>query len=271
MSWKDAFPEEGRFFETKNGILYKGDCLEVLKGFPNDSIDLVLTDPPYNISQAGNKISRKKLSSKMYKRNMDIKLDFGKWDNFESERDFFDFTEKWFKESIRMLKKKGWIYVFFDKMKTGYFDLILSKKYEVKPRTIFAWLKTNPVPQFRKVNWLSASEFVWVGSKGKCKIKNFLKQTQMLNYMLTPNKSAYGKTSHPTEKPVILIKKFIETSSNINEVVFDPFMGSGTTAVACEKLGRKWVGVEMNEMYCNMIKKRLKEEVQTNKLIDFME
>jgi len=189
---------------------------------------------------------------------MDIKLDFGEWDNYDTEKEFFDFTEEWFKECARVLKPKGWIYIFFDKQKTGYFDLFLSKKYGIKGRTVFAWLKSNPVPSFRKVNWLSASEFIWVGSKGECKLKNFLKQTEMHNYMITPNKSAYGETIHPTEKPLVLIQKFISVNTNEGDIVLDPFLGSGTTAVASIKLNRKFIGIEQSLEYVQIAEARLK-------------
>lgn len=226
-----------------NQIIH-GDCLEELKKIPDNSIDLILTDPPYMISQKGNEIIRKNLNSKSMKRNMNIKLDFGAWDNFDSEKEFFEFTESWFKECTRVLKDKGWIYVCFSKEKIGYFDLLLSKKYGLKTRTIFTWVKSNPVPSFRKVNYNSGTEFIWVGSKGDCKIKNFLKQIEMNNYMITPNKSSYGLTSHPTEKPLILFKRFIQTSSNEEDVVLDPFAGSGTTGIACLELGRNFILIE---------------------------
>lgn len=242
-----------------NQIIH-GDCLIELKRIPDNSIDCIITDPPYMISQKGKSIGRKSLNSKSWKRNMDIKLDFGEWDNFDSEEEFFRFTENWFKECSRVLKEKGWIYIFFDKQKIGYFDLTLSKKYGIKGRTIFAWLKSNPVPSFRKVNWLSASEFIWVGSKGECKLKNFLMQKEMFNYMITPNKSSYGETSHPTEKPLLLLEKLIKVNTNEGDIVLDPFLGSGTTAIACINLNRKFIGIEKNEGYFNMAKERIRKK-----------
>jgi len=235
-------------------IIYHGDTLKVLKTLPDESVDCIIADPPYAISQKGKKISRKGY----YWGGKDIKLDFGEWDIFETEGDFFKFTESWFKECVRVLKQKSWIYVFFDKQKTGYFDLILAPKYEIKSRTIFVWLKTNPRPSFRKVNWISASEFIWVGSKGNCKLKNFLNQKEMFNYMLTPNKSSYGKTEHPTEKPEELIKKFILVNTNRGDLVLDPFLGSGTTMVVAEKLNRNSIGIELNSDYIEIAKKRMK-------------
>lgn len=249
----------------KNRIIL-GDCIKELKKLEDNSIDCIITDPPYMISQKGKSIGRKSLSSKSWKRNMDIKLDFGKWDNFEDETDFFQFTESWFKECARILKPKGWIYIFFDKQKTGYFDLILGPKYGIKSRTVFAWLKSNPVPSFRKVNWLSASEFIWVGSKGDCKIKNFLQQKDMHNNMVTPNKSSYGETKHPTEKPLLVIEKFVKVNTDEGGIILDPFGGSGTTAIACLKLNRKYILIEKEEEYYKMAKKRIKKYLEQTRL-----
>lgn len=237
--------------------LYHGDCLNILPTIPDESIDLVITDPPYMISQEGKKISRKLLNSKMHKRDADIKLDFGQWDHFNTEEEFFNFTEQWFREVVRVMKPKSWIYIFFDKQKTGYFDLILAKKYGIKARTVLVWHKTNPAPQFRKVNWISASEFIWAGSKGECKLKNFLTVKEMHNVIEYPNSSAYGETGHPTEKPLELIKRLVITSSNEGEVVLDPFVGSGTTMKACLELNRSCIGIEKNIEYVKMCKQRL--------------
>ena len=250
----------------KTNVIINGDCIAEMKKLPDNSIDCIITDPPYMISQKGKSIGRKSLSSKSWKRNMDVKLDFGEWDNFGNEKEFFEFTESWFKECVRVLKEKGWIYIFFDKQKTGYFDLILGPKYGIKSRTIFAWLKTNPVPSFRKVNWLSASEFVWVGSKGDCKLKNFLKQTEMHNNMATPNKSAYGETSHPTEKPLKVIEKFVKVNTNEGDLVLDPFVGSGTTLIACAKLNRIGIGIEKEKEYFKMASERIKKFNEQEKL-----
>ena len=249
--------------EIKNMKMIKiknKDCLEFFKDVEDESVDCIITDPPYMISQKGKSIGRKSLSNKNWKRKMDIKLDFGEWDNFNTEKEFFEFTEKWFKECARVLKPKGWIYIFFDKQKTGYFDLLLGRKYGIKGRTIFAWLKSNPVPSFRKVNWLSASEFIWVGSKGDCKLKNFLHQKEMHNNMTTPNKSSYGKTKHPTEKPKELIRKLVLVNTNEGDLVLDCFVGSGTTAKVCKELNRNFIGCEISKEYYNIAMDRLKQE-----------
>lgn len=262
MSWKDQFPKEFRYFETDNGILYCADAIKVLKKLPESIIDLLITDPPYMISQEGGKIIRN-LKHYIWKRQKDIGLDFGEWDRqWQNLDEYFQWTEEWFKECIKTLKEKSWLYIFFDKQKIGIFDLYLAPKYNINAKTIYIWIKSNPVPSFRKVNWLSATEFIWVGSKGKSKLKNFKYQKEMYNYFISPNASAYKKTNHPTEKPEILIQHLIEVNSNENEIILDPFLGSGTLAIVCERLKRKWIGIEINKEYCEMAKKRILNEIK---------
>lgn len=253
-TWKEW--EENMLESNK---IHQGNCLELLKRIPNESIDLLITDPPYNISQEGKDIIRKNLNSKSFKRDSNIKLDFGDWDK-RSDEDFEKFTEDWFKEVVRVLKDKSWGYICFAKEKVGLLEKLI-KKYNCKYRTIFVWCKSNPVPSFRKVNYNSACEFIVVFSKGEGKIKNFLLQKEMSNYMISPNKSSYGVTKHPTEKPLILFEKFIKTSSNQGDTILDCFIGSGTTAVACKQLGRNFIGIEALKEYCDMANKRLQQEV----------
>jgi len=239
--------------------LIQGDCLKVLPKIPDESVDLVVTDPPYNISQENKKLSRKSLSSKLHKRDSDIILDFGEWDR-RTEEEYKVFTERWFKEIVRILKPKSWFLSFFSKERIGYFTDPLDglfKKYGFKTRTVITWCKSNPTPSFRKVNFLSSTEFIVVGSKGKCKVRNFLEQKHMKNYFITPNSSSWQETEHPTEKPLSLIKWLIRICSNKNDTVLDPFLGSGTTMKACLELRRNCIGIEINPEYIEITKKRL--------------
>ena len=263
MEWKELEQElinsKYHFHHTDNGVLLCGDCSEILSEIPDNTADLILTDPPYKISKEGNKISRN-FKNYVWKRQKDIGLDFGEWDRqWEDDNEYFLWVENWFKELARIAKDKTWFYIWFDKQKIGIFDLILAPKYGLKSRTIFVWAKSNPAPSFRKVNWVSATEFCWVGSKGDSKLKNFLYQKEMFNYMIHPNKSSYGETDHPTEKPKAIFSKIVRVSTDENQIVLDPFLGSGTTAVVCEKLNRRWIGIEINPEYCEIVKKRLQQ------------
>jgi len=266
MSWKDNFPKKNRYFETENGILYNADCVELLKEFPEKSIDLILTDPPYRISQEGKYIHRD-VKYYRWKRKANIKLDFGRWDRlWNTDGEYLMWIDSWFSNVVRCSKGGAWLYIFFDKQKTGFFDLLLAPNYKIKARTIYVWAKTNPTPSFCKVNWNSATEHIWVGTKGESKIKNFKQQKYMSNYFLSPNSFSYGTTNHPTEKPIKLFLHLIDVNSFGNDLVLDPFIGSGTTAVACEKLGRCWIGIEISEKYCELAKRRIKIEADQIKL-----
>ena len=250
--------------EIDKCILENGDCIELLKNLPDNSVDIVIADPPYNISQKDKVLNRKTLSSKAMRRNSGVTLDFGEWDR-KDEDEYYLFTETWLKECVRILKPKGWLYSFFSTQRTGYFTdprIGLFREYGIKYRTTITWHKTNPVPSVMKVNYLSSTEHIVVGSKGEAKIPNFLNQIYMHNFFETPNASIYGETKHPTEKPISLIKWLIKTGSKEGDAVLDPFMGSGTTGIACKMLNRTFIGFELSREYFDIAEKRLKRPVK---------
>jgi len=242
--------------DNPNGLLYHTNCLEILPKIPEKSIDLVLTDPPYNISKLNANRDRSKLNSFIMRRKSPLKYDFGNWDNMERD-EFLKFTDIWLKECCRVLKEGGTIISFFNKEDISYLSW-QAKNYDIRTRTIISWHKTNPVPSFRKVNYLSACEFIWVGSKGsETWTFNFGLQKDMHNFFETANSSSYKETEHPTEKSINLIQWLLNIHSNKNDLILDPFLGSGTTALACKQLNRKFIGVEIDEKYCKISKERL--------------
>jgi DNA modification methylase len=232
-----------------------GNAITELPKLPDNYVDMILADPPYNISKLNDNRDRSKLNSPIMRRKKSLNYDFGDWDNMKRE-EFLSFTKNWLKECCRILKTNGTIISFFNKEDISYLNWI-SKEYGVRTRTIFTWHKTNPVPSFRKVNYLSACEFIWIGSKGKFKTFNFKQQKEMHNFYETSNKSCYGVTNHPTEKPISLIQHLIEIHSNKDDIILDPFIGSGTTAVACKSLGRRYIGIEIKKEYIDMSYKRI--------------
>jgi len=246
-------------------MIIQGDCIEEMKKLEDNSVDAIITDPPYNISKENDNRDRSKLNSPIMRRESPLKYDFGKWDNM-GRKEFLEFTKEWLKECFRILKDGGAIISFFNKEDISYLGWI-GKEYGVRTRTNFTWHKTNPVPSFRKVNYLSACEYVWIGSKGKKTWTfNFKKQKEMHNFFETPNSSSYGQTKHPTEKPLSIIEHFLEVHTNENDLVLDPFLGSGTTAVACIKLNRKFIGIEKEEEYVKIAKARIKPFLEQTKL-----
>ena len=242
--------------------LKQGDCLELMKELDDESVDLVITDPPYNISKENDNRDRSKADSPVMRRKSPLRFDFGEWDN-RTREEFLKFTTNWLKESCRVLKDGGTIISFFNKEDISYLGWE-GKKLGIRTRVIFTWCKSNPVPSFRKVNYLSAT-----GSKGtKAWTFNFKMQKEMKNYMVTPNGSAYKQTEHPTEKPEELIKHFIEIHTNKSDTILDPFMGSGTTGVACVQLNRNFIGYEISPDYFKIAEKRINEAKAQKKLGD---
>ena len=238
--------------------IHRGNCLELIKQIPDNSIDCIITDPPYNISKENDNRDRSKLNSPIMRRESPLKYDFGEWDN-KSREEFLEFTKQWIIEACRVLKDGGTIISFFNKEDISYLGWE-AKKLGVRTRTIFTWCKSNPVPSFRKVNYLSGTEFIWIGSKGtKAWTFNFKQQKEMKNFMITSNKSAYGETEHPTEKPKELIKHLLEIHTKEGDVVLDLFNGSGTTTICCQELNRKFIGMEINQDFIDMANKRLSQ------------
>lgn len=239
--------------------IYNEDCIEGMKKLEDNSVDCIITDPPYNISKLNDNRDRSKLNSPIMRRKSPLKYDFGDWDN-KTREEFLEFTQSWLSECCRVLKDGGTIISFFNKEDISFLGWT-AREFGIRTRTIFSWHKTNPVPSFRKVNYLSACEFLWVGSKGeKSWTFNFKQQKKMHNFFESPNKSVYGETIHPTEKPKSLIKHLIEVHTSEKDIILDPFMGSGTTAVVCKQLNRNFIGFEISEEYCNMANKRIEEQ-----------
>ena len=237
------------YFHTTNGVLLCGDCLEIMKDFPKESIDLVLTDPPYNIAN----------NTKLTKVGNKVKSTHNAWGNkfkdcWQNKDNYFE----WITSIIKVLENKiivnGSIISFFDRNYTGYIVYLIEKHTSLKFRNKIYFEKNNPLPHIRKNNYRSCiEESVWF-SKEKYKI-NFINQKEMKQIF----KGNIGRkqTKHPTEKYQWMIKPLIERHSNENDIVLDPFLGSGTTAVACEKLNRRWIGIEINPDYCEISKKRI--------------
>ena len=266
MNWKDKFPKENRYFETNNGILYCADCLKILPLIPNKSIDLILTDPPFMISQEI-KIAR----SQNYKyKGKDINLDFGPWDSqWQSKEEYINWCKIWWKEGIRILKDYHHFLFFFDKAKISYaWDYM--EENGMKGRSPVFWIKLNLVPRARKVDFMKAIEMCLWFTKKEVKVGYFNYQLgqhpDYFMYSIPQDNSKEGERTHPTQKPVAFCKWLISYLSNENEIVLDLFLGSGTTAIACEKLGRKWIGIEIDKTFCEVAKQRILKESKQLKL-----
>jgi len=221
MSWKDLFPKENRYFETENGILYCGDCLEIIKGFPKENVDLVLTDPPYGI-----KITKNKTVGGGSKRGKVKQINTIDWDN-KVNKQYFDLM---FEISKNQIIWGGNYYIDF-----------------LRPtRCILVWYKRDNLP----IRSFADCEIAWT---------SFNKNSMVFNCRWDGfiRDSKEKKVGHPTQKALEVFKWCVLEFSNKGDLILDPFIGSGTTAVACERLNRRWIGIELNEEYCEIAKRRI--------------
>lgn len=254
----------------KINTIYRGDCCGILKKtIPHQSIDLIFADPPYNLSGNGLKWQNKGMGGDWYMVNEN-------WDKM-TDSEYLEFTQEWLKECHRVLKPHGSIYISCTYHNIG--ELILTlKKLGFSPRNIITWHKSNAMPSMTRRSFTHSCEYILFFSKGNKWIFNYkdLKkinpdktkdglEKQMRDLWIIPVcqgkeriRGENGKAAHPTQKPENLLERIILASSNKGEVVLDPFLGSGTTAVVAQRLDRKWIGIESNESYIKVAEKRLK-------------
>lgn len=219
--------------------IYLEDCLEGLKKIPDKSIDLIVTDPPYEIETTGAGLYKQ--TDKQYIKELNSMKD--------------GFSKEILDELCRVLKKIN-IYLFCSQK-----QIIPLLDYFVKGKkcnyNIISWHKTNPVPACGN-KYLTDTEFIlFFRERG---VKIYGEFHTKFTYYLTPlnqkDKKLYG---HPTVKPLNIVRNFIINSSLPGDIVLDPFMGSGTTAVACLETDRHFIGFETNEDYYNIALSRIKD------------
>jgi site-specific DNA-methyltransferase (adenine-specific) len=257
--------------------------LEYLKTLDPNSIDLILTDPPYIISKTSgldkhynnvkyneeNNINEVKTEEQwinykqqnnieddsqksnyikygsLYGKKYCVKTDYGNWDS--------DFTltilEKFIEHYYKVLKKGGTLIIFFDLWKiTNLKDLL--EKYNFKQIRFIEWIKTNPQPRNSKVNYLTNSrEIALLGVKDGCPTFNSAYDNGIYYYPLQGGKNRF----HPTQKSLALFEELIKKHSNEGDIVLDTFLGSGTTALACKNTKRNFKGCELNKTYYDKI------------------
>lgn len=217
--------------------IYQMDCLEGMKLIPDESVNLVLTDPPYNVSQKSNfhTMGRKG-------------VDFGEWDKEFNQTD-------WLNVACQKLKKGGSIIVFNDYKNIGIMKEVLeNNKLMIKEMII--WKKTNPMPRNRDRLYVTSLEIAIWAVKGKGWTFNRQRETYE-NAIFEQPIVNHTKRIHPTQKPFEIIEQLLKIHSNENDVVLDCFIGSGTTAVACKMNNRKWLGFELEREYFELANKRL--------------
>ncbi len=250
------------------GRILPGDCVEWMGRLPGGCIDLIFADPPYNLSGTNMQWRGKGMGGDWYKVNE-------KWDTLAPEA-YESFTRSWLEQSNRLLRPGGSIYVSCTQHNLAVL-LVTLEALGLRRNNVITWHKPNPMPSMTRRTFTHASEFVLFFSKGSGWTFNYDelkrinpeqrkdgKPRQMRDVWTIPLcqgrerlKGPDNRALHPTQKPEALLERIIVASSRPGDIVLDPFMGTGTTAVVAERLGRRWVGIERDETYRNAARDRL--------------
>lgn len=238
-------------------IIYRVDCVELMHLMPPESVDVIFADPPYRLSTGGVSVRSGRL----------VPVDKGSWDRSMGFEEDHRFNVGWLKAARRILKPNGTLWV------SGTHHIIFSLGFALQRlgyRVInqVAWQKPDPVPNALHTAFTHAHEtLIWASkSKGARHTFNYdlvnspNPGSQMSSVWRIPTvprrEKAHGY--HPTQKPLRLVRRALLASTNENDLVFDPFCGSGTTAVAAKELNRTFVGAELEREFCKLAAQRIR-------------
>lgn len=231
-------------------MIINDDIFNFIGKINSGSVDLILTDPPYDISSESNfhKVSNA-ANHIMKTKYSNHSIDFGEWDTGID----FDFL---FSEFYRVLRKGGTLIVFYDIWKSNKMKEY-GEKHKFKQLRVGQWIKNNPVPINSKTNYLSnSSEYFFTFTKDKNPTFNSEYDNATYHFPLCHGKE---RLDHPTQKPIRLINELLIKHSNDGDLVFDPFSGTGTLAESCIINDRKFICVERDEKYYNLSIDRIKQ------------
>lgn len=264
------------YYNTEYVRLYKGDCREVLQQLPEESVDLVFADPPYNLSNGGITCQAGRM----------VSVNKGAWDKSKGVENDHAFALEWLAACRRVLRDDGTIWV------SGTMHNIYSIGFALQELGFrllndVSWFKPNASPNLSCRYFTHSHEtLLWASKSDKSKHRfNYELARQMAGgkqmrsvwydilenglgdiWEITtpgPEEKTFGK--HPTQKPLTLLERVILTTSNPGDIVLDPFTGSSTTGLACIKHGRKFIGIEIEEAFLRLSVKRLEREEHSKK------
>jgi DNA modification methylase len=234
---------------SEAGRLICGDAIAVMKTLPSGSVDLIVADPPYNLGK-----------------------DYGNDTDRRAWQEYEEFTEQWLAEAVRVLKPTGSLYIFMGVRFISRLFLLLEDKFQLLFNGWITWHYTQGMgrkigfsPRHEDILYFTKSEkFVFNLDEVRIPQKYFRKRNNMSGanpgdvwqfshvHYCNPERQA-----HPTQKPEALLERILLASSNEQDIVLDPFAGSGTTCRVARLFNRKWIGIEINPDYVAMISKRL--------------
>jgi site-specific DNA-methyltransferase (adenine-specific) len=234
-----------------NETVICGDCREVMKSITSDSVDLIVTDPPYNLSK-----------------------DYGNNRDSLNHDEYLKFSQEWLTEAVRVLKPTGTIYLFMGVRYISYIYMMLEKEFGLHFNSWITWAYTQGIGKTR--GFSPRHDDILMFTKTK-KFKFNLddvrvpqKYYRSVNNMRGANPGNVwefshvhycqaSRQNHPTQKPEAILERMILASSDKNDVVLDPFCGSGSSLRVCQQLNRRGIGIEINEQYASMIRERLEQ------------
>jgi DNA modification methylase len=231
--------------------LYNEDCIAAMKQLRGGSVDLILTDPPYNLA---NFMKERATNLTAMRENF---FAAAGWDDMTAG-EWETSMNAFFYEAARVVKKGGAFVIFMSLIKTE--TLIkIAERYKLYYKTTGIWHKTNPMPRNMHLHFVNSTE-AWVYFVNRKTTGTFNNEGKALHDFVEcavapPSERKMGK--HPTQKPLKLMEFFIRTLSNENETVFDPFMGSGSTGAAALTLNRNFIGAETDAAYFNIASNRI--------------
>lgn len=236
--------------------IFNKDCISMMKEIDENSINLILTDPPYNLG-----LFMKNRQTNLGRMRENFFADSG-WDDSPYEEWLVN-MDLFFEEAARVIKPGGSMIIFMSILKIESL-LNLSEKHGFYYKTTGIWHKTNPMPRNMNLHFVNSTE-AWIYLVKDTKTGTFNNEGILIHDFIETSATGasekkYGK--HPTQKPIFLMEHFITLLTHEDDVVLDPFMGSGTTGVAAILNNRKFIGADTSKEYCEIAEQRI-HEVET--------
>lgn len=248
------------YYSTDNEMLIMGDTFSVLKSIEPESISMIFADPPYFLSNDGITCQAGKM----------VSVNKGEWDKAYSLKDKHNFNRKWIRLCKRLLTPNGTIWISGTLHNIYSIGMALEQE-GFKIINNITWQKTNPPPNLACRCFTHSTETIIWARKDDKKAKHLFNYRlmkeqnggkQMKDVWSGPITSSKEKTEgkHPTQKPIYILSRIIEASTEPGAVILDPFCGSSTTGVAAKHLGRKYIGIDKEQEFIELSMRRIIRE-----------
>jgi modification methylase len=246
------------------GEVLEGDCIQTMLSLPEKSVDLIFADPPYNLQLRG---------ALFRPDNSEVDGVDEEWDKFDDFALYDQFTRDWLSAARRLLKDDGAIWVIGSYHNVFRMGAILQDlRYWILNDVV--WVKANPMPNFRGRRFTNAHEtLIWAAKSADARytfnydsLKSGNEDLQSRSDWLFPIcggperlRDAQGTKAHPTQKPEGLLHRLMLATTNVGDVILDPFFGTGTTGAVAKRLGRRWIGLERDPEYARVARERIRK------------